>query len=107
MANVDDVIKVVRSGVASLAAKTLGGFISEAESDAESFLRSALVDVQKWMIQLAAGELDEDDFVDLLAGEKDLAQLQLLKARGVAQIKLDEFTNGLVELVTNSVLSVI
>lgn len=107
MANVDDVIKLVRSGVAGLAAKTLGGFISEAESDAESFVRSAQVDIQKWMIQLAAGELDEDDFVDLLAGEKDLAQLQLLKAKGIAQIKLDEFTNGLLELVTKSVTSLL
>lgn len=107
MANVDDVIKLVKMGVGELATKTLGGFLAEAESDAVSFLQSAQVDIQKWMIQLAAGELDGDDFADLLAGEKDLAQLQLLKAKGIAQIKLDEFTNGLLDLVTKSVMAVI
>ncbi len=107
MANVDEVIKLVKNGTGELAAKILGGFLSEAESDAVSFLQSAKVDIQKWMIQLAAGELDEEDFRDLLAGEKDLAQLELLRAKGLAQIKLDEFTNGLLELVTTSVVEVI
>ncbi len=42
-----------------------------------------------------------------LAGEKDLAQLRLLKAKGMAQINLDEFTNGLIDLVAKTAVSVI
>lgn len=38
---------------------------------------------------------------------EDLAQLRLLKAKGIAQIKLDEFTNGLIDLVAKTAVSVI
>ncbi len=54
---------------------------------------------------LGAGEIINDDFRDLLAGNRNLLQLQLLKERGVAQAALDRFSAGLLKLVTSAVFA--
>ena len=57
--------------------------------------------------QLATGELGKDEFVDLVAGEKDLIKLAAYKRMGIAAVSLDKFREGVLNTITASVFSII
>lgn len=107
MANIDQIINTAKSGIADLADTVFGEVLTEARIDAGDLLESMKSAHGKWIEQLAAGKISVDDFKDLILGEGDLGELESLKAKGIAQITIDKFRNGLIDLVCKAAVSAI
>ena len=52
--------------------------------------------------QLQAGQLTQDDFTDLVNGDKDLAKLDAITQAGLALEQVQRFRDALVNLVINA-----
>ena len=99
MPNFNDYLKSVLDGVKDLAETTLKDFKKEAIKDGKAFLEELKEDLIRWTGLLASGAITRDDFDSLVRGNRDLAEMELLRQRGLAKAKADKFVNGLIELV--------
>ena len=105
--NFNSLFSSLETGVANLAKTTVKQYATQAEADGKGFLTNAKSDLQTWTDQLAKGEISKDDFSDLLLGQKDLLALTALKQVGLSEIALDNFKNGIFNLIETTVFSVI
>ena len=71
-------------------------------SDANDFLEKTRDDIRRWCKLLGEGTISRDDLAVLLAEEKDLAELTLLKRRGLSRAALDRFVSGLIDTVAST-----
>jgi hypothetical protein len=58
--------------------------------------------LRRWTKLLAQGDLSKDDFEWLVAGKKDLAEMEALKQTGLALVRLERFQNALISLVIDT-----
>lgn len=79
----------------------------EASEDARNFLLECKEDFEKWVPQLASGELSIDDFEWLIKSKKDVLKLNILKQKGLAQVKLDRFRDKLLQEIKKSILDIL
>ncbi|MEQ8523448.1 hypothetical protein [Gracilimonas sp.] len=75
--------------------------------DAKSFALSTKDDLIRWSKQLKDGDLSPEDFEFLIKAKKDLAEMEALKQRGLAQVKLDKLKLAIIDTVAGSVKKVI
>ena len=104
MAVFDDFLDEVLAGAKQLARKDLAGAVRAAEQDTRAFLKKAKDNLSTWTTALQAGELDEDEFEDLVHGQKDLIVLATLTQKGIAAARLQRFRDALIDLVIKSAL---
>lgn len=71
-------------------------------SDGKDFLEKTQNDIRRWCKMLEEGTLSGGDLAVLLAGEKGLAELALLKQRGLPRAALDRFVSGLIDIVAST-----
>ncbi len=100
-----DMLKNILGSVGALATTTFGSAADSAKQDAEALVTSIQGDISTWSQQLAAGEITADDLKWQIESKKDLAQMDLLKNAGIAQINIDEFKNGLFSIISSTLLS--
>jgi hypothetical protein len=104
-ANGQEILKAIIGGVEALAKNTFGSAADSAKKDAQAFLDSIKEDLSAWTQQLAQGKISADDLRFQIESKKDLAQMTLLKNTGIAEIKIDEFKNGVVNIISSTILS--
>ncbi len=97
----------LENGVIALAKASFKTYINEAEKDAQSLLDSMKDKLQRWVLLLAQGALTTDDFELLITAQKDLVQMAALEQAGLAEIKAEQFRDSVVNLIVDTVLSVI
>jgi hypothetical protein len=93
----------------------LGGVIKEFGEDfkedilkdAEAFATKTRDDLEKWSQQLKDGEISIADFEFLVKSKKDLAEMEALKQKGLAQAKLDKLKADILDTVVGSVQKVL
>lgn len=107
MAKIDflDIFQELKHATELLAEEKINEYKMQAIGDAEQFLDKSKERLKKWTVQLAEGDLTADDFAWLVKGEKDLAEMNLLKQAGVALVRIDEFKAGLLDLIVKTVVS--
>jgi len=71
-------------------------------NDGKDFLEKTRDDIQGWCKLLEEGTISPGDLAVLLAEKKDLAELALLKRRGLSRAALDRFMNGLLDSVAST-----
>jgi hypothetical protein len=91
----------------TLAKTILHGYAGEALKDAQAFRVRVEQQMHEWSQDLRNGEITQKNFASLVRGERDLAEMQALKQVGLAQVALDTFTSGFMEIVLNAALAAI
>lgn len=76
-------------------------------NDAEAFATKTRDDIEHWSKLLKDGEMGIKDFEFLLKGKKDLAEMEALKQKGLAQAKLDKLKADILNTVVGSVKKVL
>jgi hypothetical protein len=104
MGDFNDYLKTLEDGIKNLAEKMLKEFTKEALKDSKKFLKKTEEDLKRWTRLLASGELTLDDFEWLVIGKKDLAELYLLKRKGLSLVRIDRFRNSLIDLIIDTAL---
>ena len=107
MANIDKILKDAGNQIAELAEQLFKQFTQQAIADAKDFLNEARDDLKRWVGELEREEIDKSDFESLVRGQKDVAEMQALKQAGLAQVSIDTFTNGVLDIVINAAFAAI
>ena len=76
-------------------------------SDATAFITGTKDDLQEWTAQFQEGEIDADDLEWLMDMKKDVAEMQALKRKGIAKIRLEELQNQMLSIVTSAISSAV
>lgn len=107
MANIEDIFKSIEDQTKTLAERLFKQYTNQALSDAKDFLQKSKADLQRWVEELARGEIDQDEFRSLVQGQIDLAEMRALKQAGLAQVQIDTFVNGVVDIIVNAALAAV
>lgn len=105
MVDFNDMFKELKDLILPLAKDTVEEYKDEAVEDGKAFLSKIKDDLARWITQLEKGEISEDDLKWLVEGKKDLAEMVLLKQKGLAMAKIGKFQKGLFNLVVTTVVS--
>ncbi len=100
-------IDTLKQGVIDLAKNTLKDYEQQASTDGQQIVDCMKDELQSWSEDLKSGKIDSDDLKDLIAGQEDLFKMEALEQAGVAAIEIDKFKSSLIDLVTNTLLSII
>jgi len=92
----------LHDGVKTLAREAGAGLEDAAREDADAFVRGIRSDLRRWTGLLAARELTEPDFRDLVRAKKALAEMHALRQAGIALTRVERLRTGLVELVIDT-----
>lgn len=106
MPDFNEFLKILKDNMEDLARRSWKEYREAALKDGESFLRKTKADLERWTGLLAKGDLTQDDFVWLIKGKKDLAELEALKQEGLTRVQLDRFRNALLDVVVNTATEV-
>jgi hypothetical protein len=101
----DDFLGKVQSGVVTDATTALNGFVNEAKADAQAYINGAENDLKVWTQQLAANEIDADDFADFVKADARLAEMAALSAAGIAAADLQRFRDALITTIVDAATS--
>ena len=109
MANIDigGILKSVEDQSKALAEKLFKQYTHQAVSDVRDFLQKSAVNLKRWVEELARGDLDKDEFVSLVKGQADVAEMRALKQAGLAAVQIDTFTHGVLDVLVNAAFSAI
>lgn len=107
MANIDDILKDAESQIKALAEKLFKQYTSQAVSDAKDFLQKSKAALERWVKELAQGGIDKDEFRSLVQGQIEVAEMRALKQAGLAQVAIDTFTGGVVDILVSAGLAAI
>src|SRR3974377_634944 len=106
MATFNDFWDELKKEIADFAEKNWNSVRDGAIADGNAFADKAKVDLQRWTELFALGKLTKDEFDWLVRSKKDLAELVALKQAGLAQVALDRFLNGLINVVVTSAFKI-
>lgn len=103
MAKFEDVLEEVKRGIIEIVTREGTEYIDAAVRDAEAFLKESREELERWLKQLAAGQLSKDELASLVRGKKDLAEMVALKQAGLAAARIDRIRTALINLVITAV----
>ncbi|HYR21557.1 MAG TPA: hypothetical protein VEP30_01355 [Chthoniobacterales bacterium] len=109
MANIDinGLLKNVEDQTKALAQKQFKQYTQQAVGDVKDLLEKSKADLKRWVEELARGEMDKDEFESLVKGQLDVAEMRALKQAGLAEVQIESFVNGVVDIVVNAAFSAI
>jgi hypothetical protein len=105
--SIEQLVQALQSGVETLAKSTLNDFASQAKTDGKNAIDSMKTNLQKWTLELGSGALTEEDIAFLIKEQAALDEMTTLKQAGLAEIKIDQFKNNLINMFTNTIFSFI
>ena len=104
MPNFNDFVDMFKNDLLDFARENLEEYKNELIKDGSQFVEKAKTDLERWTEGLASGALNQEDFEFLLKAKKDLAEMEALKLSGLAQIKIDKLTNGIIDVIVGSAI---
>jgi len=109
MGNIDfnAVFETLKEGVTDLAKVTVQNYLNDAKADGIKLVESLKTDIKTWGEEFIAGKLTEDDIKYLVLAKKELIEMNALKQAGLSLVKVDEFKNGLLQLVIKTIIGLI
>jgi hypothetical protein len=107
MVNIDNVLKSIEEQSKSLAEKLFKQYAQQAFTDIRDFLQKSKADLERWIQELARGQIDGDEFKSAVQGQLDVAEMRALKQAGLAQVRIDIFTSGVLDIVASAAFAAI
>jgi hypothetical protein len=105
--NFDQIFKSIQDQTKALAQKLLKGYTDQALGDLQDFTQKSKANLQGWTQQLQQKKLSPDDYKSLVQGELDVAEMRALKQAGLAQVQIDTFTNGFLDILVGAAMGAI
>lgn len=105
--NFNAILKSIEGQTKALAQKELKGFADQALSDVKGFAQSSKADLEEWTQAALQKKMPMDEYTSLVKGQLDVAEMRALKQAGLAQVRIDTFTNGFLEILSSAVMSAI
>jgi len=103
----DSLLKTLKDGISSLAVTTVKDYAKQAKADGMNLLETLKTDLQTWTIEVGEGKLTLDELDFMVMSKKELIQMNALKQAGLALVKIDEFKNGVLNLIVQGLFKLI
>lgn len=103
MSSFEQAFGELKSGLTSLITTTLKKRSEAALEAGKDYLETLKDDLRTWSGQVAKGELSLEDVRWLVNSKKDLAEMILLKEKGLSLVAVDQFKNQLSQLLIGTV----
>jgi len=97
MSNISEIMNGIKADALALAKTHCDEFIQEANAAATAFIDTSKEDFAQWALLVSAGHLKQKELESLVRGKRDLVIMKALKAKGLAQIRIDSFVNGIID----------
>jgi DNA-binding transcriptional regulator GbsR (MarR family) len=97
----------IEKQVVHLAATIFTEFSQRAISDGKAFLADAQQELVQATQEHARGEITEAEYQEALRDLRAEAKMEKLKQEGLAQVSIDRFTAGIIDIVTKAALAAI
>ena len=97
----------IEKQVAQLAMTIFREFSQHAISDGKAFLAAAQQDLVDATQEHAQGELTDAEYQEALSDLHAEAKMEKLKQEGLAEVSIDRFTAGIIDIVTKAALAAI
>ena len=95
------------NGAIGLAKTTVSNYINDAKTDAQKMLMAMKEKLERWTLLLMDKQLTTEDFEWLVNSQKDLVAMDCLKEAGLAAIRIDQFKASLMNLIVDTVFSMV
>jgi len=105
--DIKELLKELKNGIIDLVKEKLDVESKEVNKEIRSIVNQSKEKLERWSLLLKNGDLTKDDFLWLVESQRDLLQLQSLKAIGISQIKLGHFKSRVIELIGQTVFKFI
>jgi hypothetical protein len=105
--NFEAILKSIEGQTKALAQKQLKGFADQALSDVKGFAQNSKADLEEWTQAALQKKMSKDEYESLVKGQLDAAEMRALKQAGLAQVQIDTFTNGFLEILSSAVMAAI
>jgi hypothetical protein len=107
MADFTKLFDDLKTQLASLAEKDLKEFAGQGQADAMAFLNDSRAQLEEWFQLLTSGEIDEDEFRELVESQKDLAKMEALRKASAGQQTIESFRDSAFNLIVKSAITAI
>lgn len=97
----------LKDDTGSLAKSELVGLITSTKSDAGDFVRKQAAKTERYLNQLAAGEITKEDFVQNMKNIQRLNEMQALKLSVAAKASAQRLTMGIQNLILDKLMNLI
>ncbi|PYJ78858.1 MAG: hypothetical protein DME69_07065 [Verrucomicrobia bacterium] len=95
----------IEKDVATLATNLFEEFAKQGIKDGKAFLTETQDDLVSLAQDRAAGAITELEYQNGLREVRVLAKMEAIKQAGLAQVTIDKFTNGIIDIVTKAALA--
>lgn len=97
----------LKDEAATLAKEELKGVITSAAQDADAFIRRQATKTERYLSQLAAGEITKEQFEGYLEDIEKLTRLQALKLNVEAKARAQRLADGIKNLILDKMLKLL
>lgn len=102
MPGFNEFINTLKDDLLEFAEENLNEYKDGLLKDGNAFVERTKDDLERWTLELAAGDITEDDFEFLVKGKKDLAEMEALKQLGLSKVRIAKLRDGILGVVVGS-----
>ena len=95
------------NGAVGLAKSTVSNYVNQAKTDGQHMLMAMKEKLERWTGLLVSKQLTTEDFEWLVNSQKDLVEMAALQQAGLAAIRIDQFKASLMNLIVDTVFSMV
>src|SRR2546423_7535220 len=107
MAQFDDVLNEIKDDSVKAAKDELQSLLQQAKTDSSAFARENAAALERWIVELRNGDLDEDEFNELIEAQRAAAE-QFVNTQAIAgQARARELTPTVLDLAVKKVAPVV
>ena len=104
MASFDDVLGEIKDESAQAAKTQLQSLLQEAKTDSSAFARENAAALERWIVQLRSGALDQEEFNELIEAQRAAAE-QFVNTQAIqGQAKARELTLTVLDIAVQKVV---
>lgn len=103
----DDILNNLKNDLRNLAAEFISESRDELAEEVTSFFESKRDKIESWTQDLARGDMTPGEYTYLVEGLRDMIELHVLKQKGLAQIRIDNFRDKALKLFIDTVFELI
>jgi hypothetical protein len=107
MADFNQIFNEIKGQLGPLAEKNLKELADQGKQDAEAFLQQSQTKLKEWIRQLAAKDIDEDEFRWLVESQKAAAEMEALRAANAGTVRIEQFRDSVIGVVINTAVTAI
>ncbi len=104
MSQFDDFLAAAKANLTVLGKDSFDGYSDQVKAMAEAALDKAKVNLALWTGQLAAGQLTQAEFENLVKGETDLTEIAGYTAAGISQAEAQRLRDAVTLSVINTAI---